>query len=258
MAGLHDIKRRIVSVRNTQKITRAMKMVAASKLRRAQEAILQARPYAHRMRDLVNNLAEALGVYGDGQIPATFVTREGDVLSPDGVIRGGGESVGSGMLGRVREVRELKVEVSEIALQLEAVDQTHMAAEVTLQRSGEELDNLRNRHHTAALALANHEKDLDRTRERVKSLGEAREVRVAENAYQEVVEVVGYAAGQLPDGLHFLGLAELVLDFTLLGNILGDPHQPHDFLPITPQWQSGIAIKPRFAVPLQHGKFLID
>jgi chromosome segregation protein len=131
---------------------------------------------------LVNNLAEALGVYGDGQIPATFVTREGDVLSPDGVIRGGGESAGSGMLGRVREVRELKVEVSQIALQLKAVEQTHMAAEVTLQRSGEELDNLRNRHHTAALALANHEKDLDRNRERVKSLGEAREVRVAERS----------------------------------------------------------------------------
>ena len=57
MAGLHDIKRRIVSVKSTQKITRAMKMVAASKLRRAQETILEARPYAHRMRGLVNNLA---------------------------------------------------------------------------------------------------------------------------------------------------------------------------------------------------------
>ncbi|MFP6597570.1 MAG: ATP synthase F1 subunit gamma [Candidatus Hydrogenedentota bacterium] len=57
MATLHDIKRRIGSVKNTQKITRAMKMVAASKLKRAQEAITVARPYAHRMRDLVNNLA---------------------------------------------------------------------------------------------------------------------------------------------------------------------------------------------------------
>lgn len=57
MASLHDIKRRIVTVRSTQKITRAMKMVAASKLRRAQDAIVRARPYAHRMRDLVNNVA---------------------------------------------------------------------------------------------------------------------------------------------------------------------------------------------------------
>ncbi len=57
MAGLRDIKRRIVSVKSTQKITRAMKMVAASKLRRAQAAIVQARPYAFEMRQLVNNIA---------------------------------------------------------------------------------------------------------------------------------------------------------------------------------------------------------
>ena len=57
MASLRDIKRRITSVQSTQKITRAMKMVAASKLRRAQEAIAQARPYAYEMRNLVNSLA---------------------------------------------------------------------------------------------------------------------------------------------------------------------------------------------------------
>lgn len=57
MASLRDIKRRITSVKSTQKITRAMKMVAAAKLRRSQDAIVRARPYAHRMRDLVNNLA---------------------------------------------------------------------------------------------------------------------------------------------------------------------------------------------------------
>jgi len=57
MPSLRDIRRRITSVTSTQKITRAMKMVAAAKLRRAQEAILRARPYAYRMRDLVNSLA---------------------------------------------------------------------------------------------------------------------------------------------------------------------------------------------------------
>lgn len=57
MAGLRDIKRRITSVKSTQKITRAMKMVAASKLRRSQEAIMRARPYAFEMRQLVNNIA---------------------------------------------------------------------------------------------------------------------------------------------------------------------------------------------------------
>ena len=57
MASLRDIKRRISSVKSTQKITRAMKMVAAAKLRRAQEAIVRARPYAYEMRTLVNSAA---------------------------------------------------------------------------------------------------------------------------------------------------------------------------------------------------------
>ena len=131
---------------------------------------------------LVNNLAEALGVYGEGEIPATFVTREGDVLSPDGVIRGGGDSAGTGMLSRVREVRELTDEVAGIGTKLATREQAFQAAEAALQRATEELDNFRNRHHTAAIALANHEKDLDRTREMVKFLGEAQEGRVAERS----------------------------------------------------------------------------
>lgn len=57
MPSLKDIKRRIGSVKNTQKITRAMKMVAAAKLRRAQDTIVQARPYAAYMSQLASGLA---------------------------------------------------------------------------------------------------------------------------------------------------------------------------------------------------------
>jgi len=57
MPNLQDIRRRILSVRSTQKITRAMKMVAAAKLRRAQDTIVNARPYAYHMRDLTKSLA---------------------------------------------------------------------------------------------------------------------------------------------------------------------------------------------------------
>ncbi len=57
MANLRDIKRRITSVQSTQKITSAMKMVAAVKLRRAQEAIENARPYAVRMRATLEEVA---------------------------------------------------------------------------------------------------------------------------------------------------------------------------------------------------------
>ncbi len=56
MATLRDIQRRIRSVQSTQKITRAMKLVAAAKLRRAQERIVSARPYAAKMAELLGNL----------------------------------------------------------------------------------------------------------------------------------------------------------------------------------------------------------
>lgn len=57
MASLKDLRIRITSVQSTKKITSAMKMVAASKLRRAQDAAEQARPYAERMETMLGNLA---------------------------------------------------------------------------------------------------------------------------------------------------------------------------------------------------------
>ncbi len=59
MPNLRDIKRRITSVQKTQQITSAMRMVAAAKLRRAQEAMQAARPYAQRMRDTLSEVAGA-------------------------------------------------------------------------------------------------------------------------------------------------------------------------------------------------------
>ena len=57
MATLKAIRKRIVSIRNTQQITKAMKMVSAAKLRRAQEAVVQARPYAEKVAALLKNLS---------------------------------------------------------------------------------------------------------------------------------------------------------------------------------------------------------
>ena len=56
MATLREIRRRVTSVTSTQKITKAMKMVAAAKLRRAQEALVSARPYARKMNELLRHL----------------------------------------------------------------------------------------------------------------------------------------------------------------------------------------------------------
>jgi F-type H+-transporting ATPase subunit gamma len=57
MASLRDIRKRIASVKNTQKITKAMKMVAAAKLRRAEEAIKAGRPFSEKMREVMMSLA---------------------------------------------------------------------------------------------------------------------------------------------------------------------------------------------------------
>jgi F-type H+-transporting ATPase subunit gamma len=59
MPSLIDFRRRIRSVKNTQQITKAMKMVSAAKLRRAQDRVIAARPYAAQMRELLANLTQA-------------------------------------------------------------------------------------------------------------------------------------------------------------------------------------------------------
>jgi F-type H+-transporting ATPase subunit gamma len=62
MATLREIRRRIVGVKSTQKITKAMKMVAAAKLRRAQDTVVAARPYARKMKELLRQLAGVVDV----------------------------------------------------------------------------------------------------------------------------------------------------------------------------------------------------
>ena len=69
MANLKEIRNRITSVSSTQQITKAMKMVSAAKLRRAQDAIVQMRPYANKLKDILENLSSTLdgseGIYSE-------------------------------------------------------------------------------------------------------------------------------------------------------------------------------------------------
>ena len=60
MASLDDLKKRISSVKSTQKITKAMKMVAAAKLRRAQESAEKGRPYSEKMNNIILNLSNGI------------------------------------------------------------------------------------------------------------------------------------------------------------------------------------------------------
>ena len=74
MPSLKDLKNRIASVKATQKITKAMQMVAAAKLRRAQEAAEAARPYSERMAAVMSNIAAAVG---DGDDAPKLMTGTG-------------------------------------------------------------------------------------------------------------------------------------------------------------------------------------
>src|SRR5215469_11832302 len=59
MANLKEVRNRIKSVTSTQQITKAMKMVSAAKLRRAQDAILQMRPYAQKLQEMLSNIVSS-------------------------------------------------------------------------------------------------------------------------------------------------------------------------------------------------------
>ncbi len=62
MAAIHNLRRRIKSVRNTRQITRAMKLVAAAKMKRAQDRVYRARPYANKLQDVIRSVSSRLEI----------------------------------------------------------------------------------------------------------------------------------------------------------------------------------------------------
>ncbi|MGD8743022.1 MAG: F0F1 ATP synthase subunit gamma [Granulosicoccaceae bacterium] len=90
MAGAKEIRTKIKSVQNTQKITKAMEMVAASKMRKAQDRMASARPYAEKMRNVVGHLANAHPEYKHPYLLDREVKRVGYiVVSTDRGLCGG-------------------------------------------------------------------------------------------------------------------------------------------------------------------------
>src|SRR5438270_12038969 len=84
MANVLDLRRRIRSVQNTKQITKAMKMVSAAKLRRAQERALAARPYAQMLVNVLKSLVSRVEIYdpvtGEPRHPLLDQRAENDVL----------------------------------------------------------------------------------------------------------------------------------------------------------------------------------
>lgn len=76
MPSLIDIRRRIKSVKNTQQITKAMKMVAAARLRKAQDRVLNARPYARLFGEMLASVSAAAGATEEASANPLFAVRE--------------------------------------------------------------------------------------------------------------------------------------------------------------------------------------
>ena len=93
MPSLIDLRRRIRSVKNTQQITKAMKMVSAAKLRRAQDRAIAARPYANILQQMLANVAEAASQSDGADHPLLAVRPEKRILviviTADGGLAGG-------------------------------------------------------------------------------------------------------------------------------------------------------------------------
>jgi len=80
MPSLRDIRRRIRSIKNTSQITKAMEMVAASRMRRAQQRVTSARPYSETMRSLIEELAASVGSNAGAELHPLLVQRPIDTV----------------------------------------------------------------------------------------------------------------------------------------------------------------------------------
>jgi len=80
MAGTKEIRNKIKSVQNTRKITKAMEMVAASKMRKAQERMRAARPYAEKVKTIAANLSKANPEYKPAYLETRVVKNVGVIL----------------------------------------------------------------------------------------------------------------------------------------------------------------------------------
>ena len=121
MASLKDLRGRIGSVKQTQKITSAMKLVAASKLRRAQEQAEASRPFAERMSDMLANLSASVADI-EGAPPLLAGTGRDEVhllvvaTADRGLCGGFNSSIARGARNRIRELRGAGKQVNVLCI----------------------------------------------------------------------------------------------------------------------------------------------
>jgi len=119
MAGGREIKTKIKSVQNTRKVTRALEMVSASKIRKAQERMKTSRPYARAMRQLIGHLAQASTEFKHPYlIERPEVKRVGYIIvsSDRGLAGGLNNNLFRKLLGEMRTWQERGVEVDVVTI----------------------------------------------------------------------------------------------------------------------------------------------
>lgn len=113
MAGAKEIRTKIRSIKNTQKITRAMEMVAASKMRKAQDRMQTSRPYANKIRDVISHLAKGHSEYRHAYLSARPVKRVGFIVvsSDRGLCGGLNINLFKATVASMRQWRDQGVEI---------------------------------------------------------------------------------------------------------------------------------------------------
>ena len=113
MANLKEIRAKVASIKSTQKITRAMQMVAASKMRRAQERMAQGRPYAENMHRVIAHLVQANPEYKHRYMVERPVKRVGYIIvsSDRGLAGGLNINLFKKVVKHVQQQREQSIEV---------------------------------------------------------------------------------------------------------------------------------------------------
>jgi F-type H+-transporting ATPase subunit gamma len=118
MASTKEIRSKIKSVQNTRKITKAMEMVAASKMRRAQERMRNARPYSEKIREIVANLSKANPEYRPAYMVVREVKKVGTILvsTDKGLCGGLNTNVLRLIANQVRDMQEKNIGIDFTAI----------------------------------------------------------------------------------------------------------------------------------------------
>ena len=123
MAGAKEIRTQIASIKNTQKITSAMQMVAASKMRKAQDRMAAARPYAEKMRQVIGHLDQAHPEYKHSFMQEREVKRIGCIIvsSDRGLCGGLNNNLFRKLIREIRDHSEKGIQVDYCTIGLKAL-----------------------------------------------------------------------------------------------------------------------------------------